>query len=289
MSYGDPFRVKPGSAPKLSEIDPNFKDKHVDKEAAGDEIAKHVEKMRDLQHLLHAEGRHSLLICLQGMDAGGKDGTIKHVLGAMDPMGTRVHSFKIPTPEEAAHDFLWRYHAQAPRQGEIVIFNRTHYESVLVERVHNLVPKEVWSKRYNFLNDFEQSLVENGTRVLKFYLHISPDEQLERFRGRLDDPEHRWKISEGDYKERKFWPEYVAAYEEAFAKTSTKEAPWFLIPANHKWFRNLAISKIVVETLMSFDMKFPKPTVDLDEIRRKYHAAEKDEKKIEKKFEKRSG
>jgi len=182
-------------------------------------------------------------------------------------------AFKVPSREEAAHDFPWRAHRSAPARGEVVIFNRPHYEDVLVVRVHDLVPREVWAKRYDLINDFERNLVESGTVVLKFYVHISPDEQLDRFKQRLDDRTRWWKISEADYTERPLWPAYVEAYEEAIARTSTEHAPWYVVPANHKWFRNLAISKIVVEALDSLELKPPRPTVDVNEIRRKYHDA----------------
>ena len=274
MNYSDLFRVEPGSKLRLNKIDPDFKDKHEDKDSAEIEIVKQSQKIHDLQYLMYAENRRSLLICLQALDAAGKDGTINHVFGAMNPQGARVSGFKAPTHEEAAHDFLWRIHNATPAKGEVVIFNRSHYEDVLVVRVHKLVPREVWSERYDLINDFEKNLVENGTHILKFYLHISEEEQLHRFKQRLDDPSRHWKISDADYAERKFWPEYRQAYEEALSRTSTKHAPWFVIPANHKWFRNLAVSRIVAETLESLDMKFPEPTVDIEEIRRQYHAAE---------------
>jgi PPK2 family polyphosphate:nucleotide phosphotransferase len=213
---------------------------------------------------------------LQGLDTSGKDGSINHVLGAMNPQGTRVHGFKAPSREEAAHDFLWRIEQRTPAKGEVVIFNRSHYEDVLVVRVHNLVPDKVWSKRYDLINAFEKSLAANGTHILKFFLHISKDEQLRRFKQRLDDPQRRWKISEADYEERKFWKNYQEAYQDALSQTSTKHAPWFVIPANHKWFRNLVISRIVAESLESLEMKFPEPTVNIKDIKRKYHVAEKE-------------
>lgn len=275
MRYCDRFRVEPGSAVKLASVDPGFKDKHENKASAEAEIAAHALRLRELQYLIYAEDRRSVLICLQALDAAGKDGTINHVLGAMNPQGARVHGFKVPSKEEAAHDFLWRAHRYTPARGEVVVFNRSHYEDVLVVRVHDLVPREVWSKRYDLINDFERNLVESGTHVLKFYLHISEEEQLERFKQRLDDPARRWKISEADYSERKLWSSYVAAYEEVFARTSTKHAPWYVIPSNHKWFRNLAVSRIVVETLESLGMTLPRPTVDIDDIRRRYHEAAK--------------
>jgi len=275
MPYADKFRVQAGEKLKLSRLDPNYHGKHANHDDAEREIASDRQKLFDLQYLLYAENRRSLLIVLQAMDTGGKDGTINHVLGAMNPMGTSVHRFEVPTPIEAAHDFLWRAHKVAPARGQVTIFNRSHYEDVLVVRVHNLVPKEVWSKRYELINEFENELIENGTCILKFFLHISSEEQLRRFGDRLKDPIKQWKISEADYAERPYWDDYVKAYESIFKKTSTKHAPWFIIPANHKWFRDLAVARIVVETMQSFNMKFPKPTVDLASIERKYHKAQR--------------
>jgi len=274
MDYREAFLVGNGSKVKLDKIDPDFTGKHVDKASAEPEIEAQVETLQELQYLLYAENKRSLLICLQAMDAAGKDGTIKHVLGAMNPQGCRVHAFKAPSQEELAHDFLWRVHAQAPARGEVAIFNRSHYEDVLVARVHDLVPKEVWSERYEIINDFERGLVAGGTHIVKIYLHISPEEQLRRFKQRLDDPARHWKISQDDYQERKLWPEYMKAYEEAISKTSTKEAPWYAVPANHKWFRNLVVSNIVAETLKSLDMQLPEPKVDIRKIMREFHAAE---------------
>jgi PPK2 family polyphosphate:nucleotide phosphotransferase len=273
MKYADHFRVRSGQNVQLSKVDPNEKDDQADKASADLDIQSDNEKLRKLQYLLYAEHKRSLLICLQGLDASGKDGTISHVFGAINPQGARVQSFKAPSADELDHDFLWRAHVPAPRKGEIVIYNRSHYEDVLVVRVHNLVPKDVWSARYDLINDFEKDLAAAGTTILKFYLHISEDEQLRRFKDRLDDPARNWKISESDYTERSFFPQYMAAYEDMLNKTSTDYAPWFIIPANHKWFRNLAISKIVVETLESLGMALPKPTVDLDKIRREFHEA----------------
>jgi PPK2 family polyphosphate:nucleotide phosphotransferase len=279
MNYRDTFRVEPGSTVKLHKIDPDYKAKHEDKGSAENEIAQLSDKIRDLQYLMYAENRRSLLICLQAMDAAGKDGTINHVFAAMNPQGARVHGFKAPSHEESSHDFLWRIHRQVPARGEVVIFNRSHYEDVLVVRVHGLVPEKIWSKRYDLINDFERCLTESGTHILKFFLHISEDEQLRRFKQRLDDPARHWKISAADYEERKLWSEYQKAYEEALSKTSTKHAPWFVIPANHKWFRNLAVSKIVADALESIGMKSPAPAVNIEEIRRQYHEAKMDESK----------
>jgi PPK2 family polyphosphate:nucleotide phosphotransferase len=278
MNYFKKFSVEPGSKVDLGKVDASFRDKHESQEHALPEIEKYSQKMHDLQYLMYAEGKRSLLICLQGRDAAGKDGTINHVLSFMNPQGCTVTGFKVPSAEEAAHDFLWRYHQHTPGKGQVGIFNRSHYEDVLVVRVHDLVPKKVWSQRYEEINDFEKMLYDNGTHILKFYLHIDPEEQLERFKQRIDDPNRHWKISEGDYAERPFWDAYTEAFEAALEKCSTQHAPWFIIPSNHKWFRNLAISRIVAETLEALNMKFPAPTVDINEIRKKYHAIVEEEK-----------
>jgi PPK2 family polyphosphate:nucleotide phosphotransferase len=275
MNYLERFRVKPGVGVGLKDIDPAFKDHYESHETATKQIEHYQKKLRELQELLYAEQQRSLLICLQAMDTGGKDGTVNHVLGAMNPQGCRVAAFRQPSAEEAAHDFLWRVHRVAPAKGEVVVFNRSHYEGVLIVRVHNLVPKDVWSRRYDQINDFEQVLADNNTQILKFYLHISKEEQLARFKERLDDPVKQWKVSEADYTERKFWDDYMEAYEDALSRCSTEHAPWFVIPANHKWFRNLAVARIVVEHLESLNIKVPKPTVDIERIRREYHAAKK--------------
>ena len=214
------------------------------------------------------------MICLQAMDTGGKGGTINHVLSAMNPQGCRVAAFRQPSVEELAHDFLWPIYRAAPVRGEVVVFNRSHYEDVLVVRVHSLIPKDVWSIRYDRINSFEQGLVEHDTHNLKFYLHISKKQQLERFKERLDDPGKQFKISEADYKERGFWDDCVTAYEDALSRCSTEYAPWFVIPADHKWFRNLAVARIVVEHLEGLKMGYPKPTIDIEHIRNEYRAAE---------------
>jgi PPK2 family polyphosphate:nucleotide phosphotransferase len=266
--------VKPGSRIKLRDIDPAYHGHHESEQEALPDIQSHIQKIDQLQYLMYAERKHSLLIVLQGLDAGGKDGVIRHILTGMNPSGCSVTGFKQPTPEELEHDFLWRVHPHAPGKGEVAIFNRSHYEDVLVVRVHKLVPTAVWSKRYDLINDFERQLtVENGTTILKFFLYISKDEQLARFKQRLDDPARQWKISESDYKERKYWPDYIQAFEDMLRKTSTDHAPWYVIPSNHKWFRNLAVSQIITHTLESLDMKLPKPTVDLADIRRQYQEA----------------
>ena len=215
MNYRKRFVVEPGARVRLGKIDPGFKGHHESQDRATPEIQMHIERLAKLQYLLYADGNRSLLVVLQALDAGGKDGVIRHVFSSMNPQGTSVAGFKQPNQVEAAHDFLWRAHRRAPAKGEVVIFNRSHYEDVLVVRVHKLVPKPVWSKRYDLINDFEKMLIDNGTRILKFYLHISPAEQLERFRQRLDDPLRHWKISETDYSERALWSDYIEAFEDA--------------------------------------------------------------------------
>ncbi len=279
VPYGEQFRVRPGHKIRLKDVDPEFSDKHEDKKSAKRAIEKLQKRMDGLQTQLYAEGKRSLLICLQAPDAGGKDGVIRHVIGSMNPQGCRVVSFKQPSTEELAHDFLWRIESQTPRRGEVVIFNRSHYEDVLIVRVHNFVPKGIWSKRYEQINDFEQRLTGNNTHILKFFLRISKEEQLARFKRRLEDPEKRWKISEADYSEREYWDDYEAAYEDAINKCTTDQAPWFVIPADHKWFRNLVISHIIVETMEGLGMKRAEPTVDISDIRKKYHEAVSEEAK----------
>jgi PPK2 family polyphosphate:nucleotide phosphotransferase len=276
VNYRKKLIVEPGSKVKLAKIDPAFHGPHESHDEAQADLQAQVERLTRLQYLLYAEKKHSVLIVLQGIDAAGKDGTCWHVMSAMNPQGTSVTGFKQPSEEERAHDFLWRVHPHAPGQGQIAVFNRSHYEDVLVVRVHDLVPKEVWSKRYGLINDFEAMLADQGTTIIKLFLYISPEEQLERFKQRLDDPTRQWKISDADYKERACWDKYIDAYEDMLEKCSTLRAPWYVIPSNHKWFRNLAISEIVADTLEDLNMKMPKPTVDLSAIRKQYHeAAEK--------------
>jgi PPK2 family polyphosphate:nucleotide phosphotransferase len=281
MNYYNKFRIAPGSRVRLKDFDPDLANKHEDKSSALLKVEKMQQRMDALQFQLYAEQRRSLLICLQAPDAGGKDGVVRHVIGSMNPQGCRVVGFKQPTPEEAAHDFLWRIERQTPRGGEVVIFNRSQYEDVLIVRVHDLVPKSVWTKRYGQINDFERRLAANGTQILKFFLHISEEEQLRRFKRRLDDPARQWKISEADYTERKYWKDYQEAYEAAIGQCSADHAPWFVIPSDHKWFRNLAISQIIVATMENLGIKVPEPSVNLADIRRKYHATARVQKKAE--------
>jgi PPK2 family polyphosphate:nucleotide phosphotransferase len=278
LDYEKKFRVEPGSKVRLDEIDAGYKGEHEDKGSAQAEVEAYAQKLSHLQYLLYAENKRSLLIVLQGMDASGKDGTISHVLGAMNPQGCRVYGFKTPSAQELAHDYLWRIHQAAPGKGNVAVFNRSHYEDVLIVRVHKLVPREVWSERYDEINAFEKQLTNEGTHILKFYLHIDKAEQLDRFKQRLDESRDHWKISEADYAEREYWSQYQEAYEHAIGKCSTGYAPWYIIPSNHKWFRNLAVSQVIVNTLESLNMKFPEPTANLEEIRRKYHAEVKKEK-----------
>lgn len=249
--------------------------------AATEKIAK---KIRALQYKLYAEGKQSLLIVLQGLDAAGKDGTIRHVLGMMNPQGCTVTGFKQPTPEESRHDFLWRIHPHAPAKGSVAVFNRSHYEDVLVARVHQLCPKNQLHERYEQINAFEALLTSQAnTRIIKFFLHISPEEQLNRFATRLDDPEKNWKISAADYTERQYWDAYSEAYEIAITQTSTNHAPWFCIPADNKWYRNCAVANIVLETLESMAPQIPAPSVDLDQIRKNFmNAAQQEARSAEK-------
>ena len=282
MDYRKEFVVEPGTKVRLSKVDPSYSGKHETHEKAVPEIQANIERLGKLQYLLYADGSQSLLVVLQALDAAGKDGVIRHVFTGMNPQGTSVFGFKQPSREEAAHDFLWRAHMRAPGKGEVAVFNRSYFEDVLVVRVHKLVPQSVWSKRFELINDFETTLSRNGTTILKFFLHISPEEQLLRFKQRLDDPSRHWKISESDYSERELWPQYIEAYEDAMAVTSTKRAPWYVIPANHKWFRNLAISQIIADTMDGMGLQLPPTRVDIADIRRKYHAAEREAKGGEK-------
>jgi PPK2 family polyphosphate:nucleotide phosphotransferase len=276
MNYSKRFVVEPGAKVKLHKIDPGYIDPDVTEKDALAETEKLCKKLRKLQASLYGEKQRSVLIVLQALDTAGKDGVINHVLGAMNPLSCRVASFKKPGPEAAAHNYLWRVTIFLPEKGEVVIFNRSHYEDVLVVKVHNLVPEDHLVKRYHQLNSFEHFLTDNDTQVLKFYLHISKEEQLRRFKRRLDDPKRQWKISDADYKERKFWDGYIEAYDEALSRCNTERAPWFIIPADCKWFRNLAVARIVVDSLEGLDIRPPQPTVDLSVIQKEYEDAAKE-------------
>ncbi len=258
-------KIKPNQKVKLAEIDPADTG-GLKKEEAKALLAQNVARMAELQEVLYAEGKHALLIVLQAMDAGGKDGTIRSIMSGVNPQGVIVTSFKAPTPEELAHDFLWRVHQAVPARGMIGIFNRSHYEDVLIVRVKNLVPQKVWQARYRHINNFEQLLVESGVTLLKFYLHISKDEQKERLQARLDEPHKRWKFNPGDLGERALWDDYQQAFEDVFEVCSPKIAPWYIIPANKKWYRNVVISETIIKTLENLKMKYPEPMEGLDKI-----------------------
>jgi PPK2 family polyphosphate:nucleotide phosphotransferase len=261
-----PFLVSSGTQVSLADYEPGYTGNYQSKAETKAELKRNVARLRELQDVLWAQGKHSLLIVLQAMDAGGKDGTIKHVMRGVNPQGCQVTSFKVPTKEELDHDFLWRVHKVVPRRGYIGIFNRSHYEDVLVVRVHNLVPEEAWRQRYEQINHFEKLLADTGTTILKFFLFTSREEQKERFEARLRDPRKNWKFSMGDVKEREYWDDYMRAYEEALSRCSAPWAPWYIVPANRKWYRNLAVSQIVVETLERLDMRYPPPLPDADSI-----------------------
>jgi PPK2 family polyphosphate:nucleotide phosphotransferase len=261
MDFSKRFRVKPGAHVRLANFDPDDTagaHKHDVKERLEENVA----KLAQWHERLYAENKRAVLLVLQGIDTSGKDGTVAHVMSGLNPQGCRVTSFKQPSALELSHDFLWRIHQAVPARGEIGIFNRSHYESVLVERVHKLVPKAVWARRYEQINEFEQLLAASGVTVLKFFLHISKQEQRERLRARLDDPTKLWKFNPGDLQERKLWKDYMTAYEDALSRCSTAAAPWFIIPANKKWMRNLAVSQILLETFERLKPKFPRPRID---------------------------
>lgn len=259
--------IKPDDKVGLSKIDPRsspgFDGKKDDnKERAERETAKNVARIAELQERLYAENTRALLVVLQGMDTSGKDGVVRHVFSGLNPQGCHVTSFKKPSEAEADRDFLWRIHAAVPPKGDIAVFNRAHYEDVLVVRVHNFVPEKVWKKRYDMINEFERYISENGVRVVKFMLHISKDEQAERLRARIEDPSKRWKFSPQDLAERKFWGDYQAAYEDVLSRCSTKHAPWHVIPADRKWYRDWAVSTVLCEVMEEMDPKPPK--IDFD-------------------------
>ena len=267
FSQVERYRIQPGSQVDLSQWDPNDKTLYPEGKAEGKRaLGQLTERLSALQELLYAENKHKLLIVLQAMDTGGKDGTIRHVFTGVNPQGVSVTSFKVPTSQELAHDYLWRIHKHTPGTGEIVIFNRSHYEDVLVVRVYNLVPPAQWSRRYEHINAFERMLADEGTTILKFYLHIDLDEQRERLQARLDDPEKQWKFSVGDLKQRQLWPKYMQAYEEALSRTSTEWAPWYVVPANRKWYRNLVVSAVIIRALEELDMRYPHPAEPLDHV-----------------------
>ncbi|MFO1520085.1 MAG: polyphosphate kinase 2 family protein [bacterium] len=262
------YLIKPGSKFKLKKIDPSdtgdYPDNEAGKEEAAAQTQKLLTKLDNLQELLFASAKRSLLIVLQAMDTGGKDGTIKHVMGGVNPQGCKVASFKVPTPLEASHDFLWRIHREVPPKGYIGIFNRSHYEDVLVTRVHGLISKKEQEKRFKEINDFEKMLQQDGTTVLKFFLHISKEEQRKRLLERARDPKKHWKFNINDVKERKYWDAYQKTFEETIEATSTSHAPWIVVPANNKWYRNYVVGKWVVKTLENLDLKYPPAPAGID-------------------------
>jgi PPK2 family polyphosphate:nucleotide phosphotransferase len=263
----DRYRIAPNQTVDLSRWDPEDKSLFPIQKKEGKKLLKELNnELESLQELLYAEGKHKVLIVLQAMDAGGKDGTIRHVFEGVNPQGVKVASFKVPSKKEMAHDYLWRVHAQTPGKGEITIFNRSHYEDVLVVRVDQLVPETVWFKRYEHIRSFEKILADEGTTILKFYLHINKEEQKERFQDRLDEPDKNWKFSLGDLEKRGQWDQYIQAYQDLLEKTSTDYAPWYVIPANRKWYRNLVISTIIINTLNNLEMEFPEPEDDLSGV-----------------------
>lgn len=279
MSLQSKLIVKPGTHVQLSKVDADFHGDYKSEKEALKALNETEARITDLQKMMYGERKHSLLIVLQGIDAAGKDGTCWHVIRSLNPQGTHVQGFKQPTAQELEHDFLWRIHPHVPGLGEVSVFNRSHYEDVLVQRVHKMVPDRVIAKRYETINAFEESLVAHNTTILKFFLYITPEEQLKRFKERLDDPLRQWKISESDYTERELWDKYTKAYEAMLDKCSTKHAPWYVIPSNNKWFRNLAVSTIVEKALQDMKMQLPAPNVDLKEIRAKYHQAKQEKLK----------
>jgi PPK2 family polyphosphate:nucleotide phosphotransferase len=258
--------ITPGTKVNLKHYEPDDTGHYKSSDDVDDEIKSLLEELNKLQYLLYAENKHALLVVLQGMDTSGKDGTIRKVMGGLSPLGVEVKAFKAPHEEELAHDYLWRVHQAVPRRGYVGIFNRSHYEDVLVVRVHDLVPAHTWKKRFEQINQFERILVENDVVVLKFFLHISKKEQKRRLEERLHDPTRYWKLSLKDVEERKYWSDYRQAYEDALTKCSTDWAPWHIVPADHKWYRNLVVAKVIVKALRELDMKFPPPAIDLSKV-----------------------
>ena len=266
----DKYRVKENQMIDLAKIDPNdtgvFENSKVGKKEARKNLKKQIKKISEIQNMFYADGSKSLLIVLQALDAGGKDGTIRKIMTGINPQGVRVNSFKAPSSEERAHDFLWRIHKVTPKKGMIGIFNRSHYEDVLVVRVRNFAPKEVWSKRFEAINNFEENLLNEGTEIIKFYLHIDKAEQKRRFEARLNVPEKNWKFNPGDLEDRALWDDYKIAFEDVFYKTSKEKSPWYIIPANNKWYRDTLVSQIILDKLESMDLAYPSIDYDPSEI-----------------------
>ena len=267
MKIKSEYRIASGSSVRLKRLKTDSDGDFKSKEQAAPVLVKHRDRLADAQEVLYASGRRALLIVLQGMDAAGKDGTVSHIFSGVNPQGCNVTAFKVPTPNEAKHDFLWRIHKAVPERGMIGIFNRSHYEDVLSPRVHKLIDGKEVRRRFGEINRFEESLAENDVVILKFFLHISEEEQKRRLQSRLDTPAKHWKLSLADFNERVFWPQYTEAFEDLLSKTSKDHAPWFVIPSDVKWFRNIAISDIVVKAMEGLKLKYPKPTVDASKIK----------------------
>jgi PPK2 family polyphosphate:nucleotide phosphotransferase len=257
------YRIPPKSKVELKDFNPRYEG-DIEKKQGKATLKELNKALRDLQEVMYSEHKQKLMVVLQGIDTSGKDGTIEDVFGDVNPQGTKVANFKVPTQKELDHDYLWRVHPHTPGKGEIVIFNRSHYEDVLVVRVHSLVPKSVWEKRYAHINAFEKLLADEGATILKFFLNVSKKEQAERFLSRLDRPHKRWKFNPGDLEERKHWDAYEAAFEDMLGKTSTTYAPWYVIPSDRKWYRNMVIAKIIVDKLQSLNMQPPAEIPDID-------------------------
>lgn len=266
MKTKSPYLAKPGKKIDLDRWKTTDTDGLTDEAAAAPVLAKHREQLAKLQEVLYAGQQMAVLIVLQGMDTAGKDGTIRHIFSGINPQGCSVSAFKVPTPLESRHDFLWRAHIAVPPRGMIGIFNRSHYEDVLSPRVHKVISDKTARQRMEDINHFEDSLYDSGVVILKFFLHISQEEQTRRLQSRIDSPEKRWKLAAGDFEERRFWPAYTKAYEELLQRTSQKNAPWFVIPSDHKWYRNLAISEILVRAMDSLSLKYPKPSFDASKV-----------------------
>ena len=267
MKIKSPYLVKPGSKVNLRKWSTDDMGDFASEDTTEPVLKKHRKALNDLQEVLYAGSEKSVLIVLQGMDTAGKDGTIRHIFSGVNPQGCSVTSFKVPTPLEARHDFLWRCHAAVPPRGTIGVFNRSHYEDVLSPRVHGAMDKKAAHAHMEQINDFEAMLTTNNVTVLKFFLHISEDEQKTRLQARIDDKDKHWKLSPSDFTERKFWPDYQAAYQDILERTSTADAPWFIIPADHKWFRNVAISGILVDAMESMKLKYPVSTIDVSTLK----------------------
>ena len=261
------YLVEPGSTVDLNRWSTDTTDGFDGDKRQGAELLPALnERLADLQAMLYAEGKHKFLVVLQGMDTSGKDGTIKHVFRTINPIGVKVKDFKRPNDVELAHDYLWRVHEHTPRNGRIVIFNRSHYEDVLVVRVNDLVPAKVWKRRYEHIRGFEKMLADEGTTIVKIFLHISRDEQRTRLQERLDNPAKHWKFEHGDIAERAHWDAYTEAYEQAIAETSTGYAPWYIVPADRKWYRNLVVSQVLIDHLDALGLDYPEPAVGIENI-----------------------